>query len=284
MLSSNREQGMALLFVLLISAIMAVTMITTIHSYNYSMRMSSLIYNRTQVETKLVSSKAQVITELMGSQINVLGISGETDQPFADFSGGKADFLYETTVSVVDLSGLISVNPLNKTSLNRLLTMNSFPEREWLSFIDRYDDWQDKDNFTRIQGKELGDYERSSLPLNMPIQSIEELYYLLDGESKHIYYKIAPWLSIYEAEESVEANMPVQLRSLLFDTPLDSGIVADYLAPSLETDSNGGGYPSGRFLITISSKNESIPLKLKFKLIRGLGTYQPFYVIDETVL
>lgn len=284
MLSSNREQGMALLFVLLISAIMAVTMITTIHSYNYSMRMSGLIHNRTQVETNLISSKAQVITELMGSQINVLGIKGDSEQPFADFRGGEADFLYGTTVSVVDLSGLVSVNPLNKTNLNRLLTMQSFPEQEWLSFVDRYDDWQDEDSFTRIQGKELGDYDRSNLPLNMPIQSVEELYYLLNDEYKHIYYRVAPWLSTYEAQESVEVNMPVQLSSLLFDTPLDSGIVTDYLVLSSEPESDGGGYPSGRFLITISSENESIPLKLKFKIIRGLGTYQPFYVIDETTL
>ncbi|MCO6356669.1 hypothetical protein GBO14_18270 [Pseudoalteromonas shioyasakiensis] len=276
---------MALVFVLMICAILAVLMNITIISYQNSLKMSSIINKRADTEAMLLSAKTNVVTELMSSEVNVLGLNQSTISEVTSFDNFQGvPFIYKETmeVSITDLSGLISISPLNKGALYKLFSSKGMDEQQWLALIDRFDDWEDEDSLTRIQGKELGDYKgRKALPMNLSIQSTSDIYYLLDDDFKSNFSQFSGWLTVYGSPESVRSKMPKQLQAQVYDTGEESGIVSDYFASTQEAIEETD-YPSGQFLVSVAARDESITIKLKFKIIRGLGTFQPFYVIDET--
>jgi general secretion pathway protein K len=179
------------------------------------------------------------------------------------------------SVSVQDLSGLVSLFPFDEKNFYRLLIENGYSDEMVVSFKDELADWQDGDSLTRLEGKEHGDYaEYPFFPSNMILQTVDELAYLLEPI---VFENIKPWIALYGQGNINRQFTPEALYSAV-------GIkVNNNKEYTLSVGDGEGGYiyPSGRYLVTLSFAGNDVSLNKQFLLIRGLETFQPFFVVNE---
>ncbi|CAM2780005.1 hypothetical protein PAT01_31280 [Pseudoalteromonas atlantica] len=270
------NRGVALIVVLMITAVMAVIMLYMSGQGQNNARLAGMVKQNTDAYLNLETAQAEIIYSYMTSNFNILG-------PRADYLGkpikndftksftGEAKELGEYSVSVQDISGLVSLVPFNKKDFNRLLALQGVGETELLKIQDRLDDWQDQDNFRHLEGAEKGDYSQPELPKNGVIQTTKELMYVLDNEA--LYEQIQPYITMYGGDYIVRQFTPKSLYSAL-------GISEQGAQSTSEGDIS---YPSGRFLIKISSNN-NISITKKFILLRGQESFRPYSITDEELI
>ncbi len=260
----------------MITAVMAVIMLYMSGQGQNNARLAGMVKQNTDAYLNLETAQAEIIYSYMTSNFNILG-------PRADYLGkpikndftksftGEAKELGEYSVSVQDISGLVSLVPFNKKDFNRLLALQGVGETELLKIQDRLDDWQDQDNFRHLEGAEKGDYSQPELPKNGVIQTTKELMYVLDNEA--LYEQIQPYITMYGGDYIVRQFTPKSLYSAL-------GISEQGAQSTSEGDIS---YPSGRFLIKISSNN-NISITKKFILLRGQESFRPYSITDEELI
>lgn len=270
------NQGVALIVVLMITAVMAVIMLYMSGQGQNSARLAGMVKQNTDAYLRLESAQAEMIYSYMTSNFSILG-------PRSDYLGKPVnnDFTKNLTsgakkrgdysVTVQDISGLVSIVPFNKKDFNRLLVLQGVGETELLKIQDRLDDWQDQDNFRHLEGAEKGDYAQPELPKNGIIQTTKELIYVLDNEA--LYEQIKPYITMYGGDYIVRQFVPKSLYSALG--------ISEQSAQT--TSEDGVTYPSGRFLIKISS-NKNISITKKFILLRGQDSFRPYSITDEELI
>ena len=270
------NQGVALIVVLMITAVMAVIMLYMSGQGQNNARLAGMVKQNTDASLNLESAQAEVIYSYMTSNFSILG-------PRADYLGkpiindftksftGETKELKDYNVTVQDISGLVSIVPLNKNDFNRLLALNGVGETELLKIQDRLDDWQDQDNFRHLEGAEKGDYPQPELPKNGIIQTTQELKYIFDNDT--LYEQIKPHITMYGGDYIVRQFVPKSLYSALG--------ISEQSAQT--TSEDGVTYPSGRFLIKISSNN-NISITKKFILLRGQDSFRPYSITDEELI
>lgn len=270
------NQGVALIVVLMITAVMAVIMLYMSGQGQNSARLAGMVKQNTDAYLRLESAQAEMIYSYMTSNFSILG-------PRSDYLGKPVnnDFTKNLTsgakkrgdysVTVQDISGLVSIVPFNKKDFNRLLALQGVGEKEFLKIQDRLDDWQDQDNFRHLEGAEKGDYAQPELPKNGIIQTTKELIYVLDNEA--LYEQIKPYITMYGGDYIVRQFVPKSLYSALG--------ISEQSAQT--TSEDGVTYPSGRFLIKISS-NKNISITKKFILLRGQDSFRPYSITDEELI
>lgn len=274
-----KQCGAALLLVIMITAIMSIIMTLMLHQSKLDMKLSSFVKHRAKAEMSLHSAQARLVFQLMSTPLHLVGPNYVSDtvifEPLVkNFKGDLASF-DEVSVSIQDLSGLVSLLPLDIKSFNLLLIEEGYSGEELLAFHDRLEDWQDSDSLTHLEGKEKGDYsEYPFFPSNVVLQSVSELSYLLEEDT---FQKIAPYLVLYGSGYMNRQFTPEDLYSA-------AGIVTNTNNKEYSSVSSAEGghiYPSGRFLIRLSYTENGVSLNKQFLLIRGLETFQPFFVANE---
>ncbi|MEL0603749.1 MULTISPECIES: type II secretion system protein GspK [Pseudoalteromonas] len=260
----------------MITAVMAVIMLYMSGQGQNNARLAGMVKQNTDASLNLESAQAEVIYSYMTSNFSILG-------PRADYLGkpiindftksftGETKKLKDYNVTVQDISGLVSIVPLNKNDFNRLLALNGVGETELLKIQDRLDDWQDQDNFRHLEGAEKGDYPQPELPKNGIIQTTQELKYIFDNDT--LYEQIKPHITMYGGDYIVRQFVPKSLYSALG--------ISEQSAQT--TSEDGVTYPSGRFLIKISSNN-NISITKKFILLRGQDSFRPYSITDEELI
>lgn len=271
------QQGAALLIVIMITAIMSIIMTLMVHQSRLNMKLATLIKHRAIGEVALHNAKSAFIYKLMTTPLHLVGPNiklnnVEFDTLVPDFKGTMVTY-NNVGLSVQDISGLVSLFPFDEKGFNRLLIEKGYEQDQLLAFSDRFEDWQDVDSLTRIEGKERGDYQNYPfLPSNMQLQTLKELEYIIEPQ---IYNAISPWLILYGQGYINGQYAPEALYSA-------AGIQTNSEEYALSSQSEGGyNYPSGRYLIKLSFKDKGVSLHKQFLLMRGADTFQPFFVANE---
>ena len=147
--------------------------------------------------------------------------------------------------------------------------------------VDRFEDWQDPDGIARFRGGERGSYDEPFLPSNNDIVAKEELNYIFDGHSE-LLKKVLPYLSMYAVKDINHSYISKQLQKQLYQGKSGSDILPQPAPRGEFTEDEGGGsYSSGKYYIVIHSTADGFNISREYELIRGLGTYKPFYIVNE---
>jgi len=279
--NKKQQDGAALLLVIMITAIMSIIMTLMLHQSKLHMKLSSFVKHRAKAEMALQSAQTRFVFQLMSTPLHLVGPDYVSDTVIFErlvknFKGELAAF-DNVSVSVQDLGGLVSLLPLDIKSFNQLLIEQGYSSEELLAFHDRLADWQDGDSLTHLEGKEKGDYTgHPFFPSNVVLQSVNELSYLLEED---VFQKIAPFLVLYGSGYMNRQFTPEDLYSA-------AGIATNTNNKEYTSVSSAEGghiFPSGRFLIRLSYTDNGVSLDKQFLLIRGLETFQPFFVANEKI-
>lgn len=120
-----------------------------------------------------------------------------------DYGGARLTFSLESEHGKIDVNAA-NTNLLRALFEDALLDQamneagNMTPDR----LVDRVMDWRDRDEFSRLEGAELPDYEALSYgggPANRPFISIAELQQVL-GMDRRTYEKIEPMITVHSYE------------------------------------------------------------------------------------
>jgi len=275
----KKQKGAALLIVIMITAIMSIIMTLMLHQSRLDMKLAALVKHRTLAELELKTAQSTFVYKMMTSPLHLVGPKYTDNnvvlEPLVEDFKGSVTKDGAISVSIQDLSGLVSLFPFDEKNFYRLLIENGYSDEMVVSFKDKLADWQDSDSLTRLEGKEQGDYvEYPFFPSNMLLQTVDELAYLLEPI---VFENIKQWVVLYGQGNINRQFTPEALYSAV-------GIkVNNNKEYALSVGDGEGGYiyPSGRYLVTLSFTSNDVSLNKQFLLIRGLETFQPFFVVNE---
>ena len=272
----KKESGVALIIVLMMTAVMGVVMLYMSAAGQNSSRLAGIIKQNTDAVLNVESVQAELVFSFITTEFAIVGPQEDfqgkkVESPFTDNLTGKINEHSDYKVSVQDLSGLVSLVPFNKKGFIRLLISQGGDEKNIPLIVDRLDDWQDNDSLVRLQGAEKGDYAQPYLPTNSNIQSSKELIYIL--EDKALFERIRSYLTFYSSDYIDRQFMSNSLYSALGITGQNKEVKS----------AEGMNYPSGRFLIEITTKKNT-SLTKRFILLRGSDSFRPFFITDDELI
>ncbi|MGI2156708.1 general secretion pathway protein GspK [Shewanella baltica] len=190
-LNINKQRGIALLQVLLISAIISVLAMYLTLTSRQQIAVAKLVDDRANATLYQKSAESRIFFELLSRDYS----STATD-PLPknyNFYANPIKIDDYTNVEIQDVSGLINIMEPNRLLLQKTLGRLGVDENASSVIVDSLLDWQDKDDLTRLNGAEKGDYVLG--PRNRYISLKTEMQ-LVKGVDKTIWQKLSPNLSM----------------------------------------------------------------------------------------
>jgi general secretion pathway protein K len=270
-LMKHKQKGIALIQVLLISAIITVFAIYLSQTARQQVSIASLLNDRSQAAVSIHDSESLVLFNLLTKQSMVerkAGVASENDkQNVTYYYGQKLSLNVQTITTINDLSGKLSIFTPERSILEPLLLAQGYTQSATNSIYDTLLDWQDTDKLARLNGAESSDY--SVGPRNQKIPFIEELlqvknmapelYSLLHNNLSEI--PAAGFNPIVASEELINALYPDvanQLIELRKQENLTSQLFSRYT--NIQSDEWFRLYPSNRFRMRIESTVGAVAL------------------------
>ncbi len=188
-----KQKGIALLQVLLISAIISVLAMYLTLTSRQQIAVAKLADDRANATLHLKSAESRVIFELLSKDYS---ISANNPLPKNYNFYAKPIAIDEyASVEIQDVAGLINIRTPDRLLLRNTLKQLGADENESSVIVDSLLDWQDKDDLTRLNGAEKGDYELG--PRNRPISLKTEMQ-LVKGAKKINWQTLSSNLSIVQ--------------------------------------------------------------------------------------
>lgn len=190
-LNINKQRGIALLQVLLISAIISILAMYLTLTSRQQIAVAKLVDDRANATLYQKSAESRIFFELLSRDYS----STATD-PLPknyNFYANPIKIDDYTKVEIQDVSGLINIMEPNRLLLQKTLGRLGVDENASSVIVDSLLDWQDKDDLTRLNGAEKGDYVLG--PRNRYISLKTEMQ-LVKGVDKTIWQKLSPNLSM----------------------------------------------------------------------------------------
>jgi general secretion pathway protein K len=222
----SAQNGFAVPVVLVISMIIIAIATSITYTVRQKIRIAEEIINRGKAYTKSYGALNTVLYNLSTSTFNTYAI--DVRQPNGDILkwniyGKPIEIEKGVTAKLRDIAGMIS--PLFDETYLSLMLNRYYKKPEMIqTFIDTLADWQDMDDFTRLNGAEAYDYKMARLqcsPRNFFIQTIDELN-LLKGFDPEILNAIKGDLTYWRAGHLNCMTMSPEMLSVLF---LDANLV-----------------------------------------------------------
>lgn len=184
------QKGFALPLILGIALIIIVISGSIVVGTRQKLKTAWGVKNRSFAYVATYSTLNKVIFNLLTSTPTEYGINLQTavegEATWWNLYGDPIDLGNGVTISLRDRAGMIS--PLfDKQLMQSVLTAYLSDPNQAPSLVDTLDDWQDRDDFKRLNGAESWDYRLESLayePRNFYIQTLEELKLLKDVSSE----------------------------------------------------------------------------------------------------
>ncbi|MCG7538936.1 type II secretion system protein GspK [Pseudoalteromonas sp. OF7H-1] len=273
----GKSNGAALLLVLMITAAMASMMIFMSEKGNNTANMANMIKQHNRAKIAVDNAQSEIIYELMTTPLGILGPNSrypgiELIDPSLKNFKGEVTKRGDLHVRAQDLSGLVSLAPLNEGAFKRLLLHYGTDSSDINQIMDRFDDWQDIDNFRRLEGAEKGDYALPYLPNNTALQTVEELRYILQNDN--LFEQIQPFLVLRVNPYIVRQFTPKSLYSAF-----------GFEGQTPSQDEGEGGVDSiasGKLSIQITFEGP-VNYSKRFNFERGPGL-RPYFVSKEEVV
>lgn len=174
------ENGFAVPVVLVISMIIIAIATSITYTVRQKIGMAEGINNRSKAYTKSYSALNTVLYNISTATFNHYAL--DIHEPNGDILkwnlfGNPIEIEKGVTAKLRDVSGMIS--PLFDNGLLSLALTRFYKKPENIQqFIDMLADWQDADDFKRLNGAEAYDYKMAKLPYaprNFYIQTMDEL-------------------------------------------------------------------------------------------------------------
>lgn len=192
----HRSKGIALLQVLLISAIITVLALYLTLTAQQQISVAQLAADKATAELHLRSTESEALFNLLTREESTdnqeLALPDGYNFYNTPFKVGKY-----AQVSLQDVSGLIDIHYPDETLLSNTIKNLGFDGNQAAIVVDSLLDWQDSDSLSRLNGAERVDYELG--PRNRLISSYSELK-LVKGFTPELWDKLRPLLSSVRAK------------------------------------------------------------------------------------
>jgi general secretion pathway protein K len=221
----GRQNGVALVLVLWVITLLAVI------AGNFAFSM----HGEAQIARNLLSSAQAQAQADAGVQLAWF----ELTKPPTDALRWRGDAVVHEYVSegallrvaIQDESGKIDLNAASEPLLKGIFKSVGLGDNESTALVDAVQDWKDADKLRRLHGAEEDEYRaagKRNMPSNAPFSTLNELQGVL-GMTPDVYRKLAPSLTIYSGQESV--NVTVAPRDVLMAIPgIPLALVEQYLS------------------------------------------------------
>jgi general secretion pathway protein K len=148
---------------------------------------------------------------------------------------GKPFLLNEnTTVTIQDLSGVLSLNVIDNTLARNFFGVLGYSGHEVRTFLDSLADWKDKDDLKRLNGAESDYYSyiKKTGPRNAYLQTVGEVENIRQGKL----LTIAQWQRYFTTEISLSFN-PLNAPALILKAFINNDAAYDAVLQQRNTNS-----------------------------------------------
>ena len=174
-LNINKHKGVALIQVLLISAILSLLAIQLNKSAKINTKLTAAFAQKTEALINLRDSESFLYYQLLTKDSN-----GENLLADMNYYGESFLLNEHTTVTIQDTAGLNNLHYPNKSIIEKWASYNNFEANLADRVVNQLKDWQDKDSEALIDGAESETYARYGYSsANVKLSSVEHLSYLL---------------------------------------------------------------------------------------------------------
>lgn len=183
----QNQRGIALIQILLITAILTVFALYLTRTARQQVKMASWSQDRARAEVELYSAEAELMFSLLTENKFYLPSDAEQSPIIQkwNFHGQHFNINPKVDVSIQDQAGLINLHYLHLGNFRKLLISNGVSLERALQIGDRLYDWQDTDSIARDHGFDKKDgFRNGKIP---DITEIERIFELSELEKKLIF-------------------------------------------------------------------------------------------------
>lgn len=221
-----RQQGVALIQVLLISAIISILAIRFSYTARDQVEMAGAFEQRIKATQELKSVQSKIIYTLLTQDNYQQATTVLPDSEAWNFYGKPFALNATTRVAIQDNNGLLSLQYMNDPLWNKVLQKVGFTEEQAKQKQGELKDWQDRDLDAWI----IGNSEPASLSngqpyRNQPMQLPQELDFFFAQQPQQLRI-IKALVSPYPKTQFNPMNAPDLLLDLYFDQALAAQIIA----------------------------------------------------------
>lgn len=257
------NQGIALLQVLLLSAILMVMLLAIHASAQRHVKLAELAIARAEATAMLNSVEAETLFALLTHHRqryaeSVLELPKYWSFDNVEFQIGEARLQIEDTSGLQSLMAPVVLLPMFRGVTN--------DEKTARSLVAAIEDWQDNDDETRFGGAEQADYPASIIVRNSAIQDVSELRFI-KGFTPELIAKISPYITLFPKKYQNLYAMPEQMLQYYIDPVQLKQVLAERNKGTLTPDrfSQLTGIEQDEFVGFTTSKG----LQLRFTVDRN---------------
>lgn len=250
--SIKNSQGIALIQVLIISIILTMLGIYINQTVRSQIGLVHLMKNSFELNLQLENAEAELLhTLLVQKRYRKIESENNIVQQW-NFYGAPFSLNENTTVIIQDLSGLLSLNILDKTLARSVFEQLGHSGHEVRTFLDSLSDWKDKDELKRLNGAESNYYRyiKQSGPRNGYLQTLSEVKHI--QQSKLLTSE--QWQRYFTTEVILSFN-PLNAPNFILKAFLNNDAVYKEV---LQKRSTGSLTASGFYHITSIEQDEFI--------------------------
>lgn len=224
----KKTQGIALIQVLLLSAILGVMLVSMHITARGHVNLATLAVARAEAMVALNSMEAETLISLLTS-VKKKQPQSELYLPRVWHFDNQPIAVDDGVVQIEDTSSLLSL--IAPSALMPLLTGITNNQQQAEQLIASLEDWQDADNETRFGGAEQHDYPAGVVVRNSVIQDVSELL-SVKGFTPELVEKIRPFVTMFPKKYQNTYAMsdelmayyldPVQLKQVLAERHADA--------------------------------------------------------------
>lgn len=191
------QRGIALIQVLIIAMVLSILGIYILQSSRDQVAITNSIKISLEQRIEIEKAQARILHSLL-SEYRAKNIKSDNEL-VRQWNFHNTPFtLDNVSVQIQDLNGLISLNEVNKSTLEDFFVQYGVDKSLSDQFIASLTDWIDGDDDLKYNGAERAYYEKMELtgPRNGLLQSVEEVFYIknhdiLPKEDWYKYFTVA---------------------------------------------------------------------------------------------
>jgi len=217
-------QGVALIQVLVMTAIMSLIAIQFSKTARHQVETASDFNNRIIAQLRLKTAKSNILYNLFKhepiqlSDKNINGVKW-------NLRGTEFKFSEGVRVSIISSSAYLSVSTAPRDYLMKLFLSTGIKSSEATGIVDSITDWVDRDDYVSPYGAESQYYRtKGTSPRNGPMQHISELK-AVKGVTEPVYQQVKNLLTVYPTRSLNPSLAPNSLIKILFDEDTASQII-----------------------------------------------------------
>lgn len=276
---ARRQRGVALILVLMLTAVIAVVVIVMQYKTRAALNLAQQAQQFSQARAKVESAREELIYVLTTTPVWLTGAAPmelETQKLPPEFNISGTVFSWnDVDFRLTDTGGKVALIPFNEYSWRKLLESHGMKSAD--PVIDAIKDWIDEDDLTHLYGAESGDYDLPGFPRNQQPQFEDEFRFVL-GMSEELWQQLKPYLTMVGYELPNPYFMPDTMLPFMLG-PLTAEMLmkersertfSDELASVLRTDEETF-FPSKRLEVHLRAIVGDAAYSESFVLIREPG-------------